>query len=164
MPHYLGLDSSTQSLTAMVIAADGDDRRVVFEHSLSFDEEFPAYGTTNGVHRGSDPREVSSSPILWADALDRMMAIVSREGGFDLATLAAISGSGQQHGSVYLNDRAARVLAALDPRQPLARQLAGIFSREASPIWMVAVCDPGCQSRTCSPDFGGTRDFAVRVR
>ena len=136
MRTYLGLDSSTQSLTAMVIAVDGDDRRVVFEHSLSFDEEFPEYGTTNGVHRGADPKEVSSSPVMWADALDRMMAIVSREGGFDLSTLAAISGSGQQHGSVYLNDRAAGVLAALDPRQPLARQLAGIFSRQQSPIWM----------------------------
>ena len=136
MRTYLGLDSSTQSLTAMVIAIDGDDRRVVFEHSLSFDQEFPEYGTTNGVHRGADPREVSSSPVMWADALDRMMAIISREGGFDLSTLAAISGSGQQHGSVYLNDRAAGVLGALDPRHPLARQLPGIFSREAAPIWM----------------------------
>jgi xylulokinase len=136
VPHYLGLDSSTQSLTAMVIAVEEDDRRVVFEHSLSFDEEFPEYGTTNGVHRGRDPREVSSSPVMWADALDRMMAIVSREGGFELSSLAAISGSAQQHGSVYLNQRAAGVLAALDRRQPLARQLAGVFSRDTSPIWM----------------------------
>ncbi|HEV3484537.1 MAG TPA: FGGY family carbohydrate kinase, partial [Vicinamibacterales bacterium] len=144
MRTYLGLDSSTQSLTALVIAVDGDDRRVVFEHSLSFDEEFPEYGTTNGVHRGADPKEVSSSPVMWADALDRMMAIVSREGGFELSTLAAISGSGQQHGSVYLNERATGVLASLDPRQPLARQLAGIFSREQSPIWMDESTTPQC--------------------
>ena len=120
----------------MVISVEEDDRRVIFEHSLSFDEEFPEYGTTNGVHRGADPREVSSSPIMWADALDRMMAILSREAGFDLSPLAAISGSGQQHGSVYLNERATGVLASLDPRQPLARQLTGIFSRDAAPIWM----------------------------
>ena len=146
MRTYLGLDSSTQSLTAMVIAVDGDDRRVVFEHSLSFDEEFPEYGTKNGVHRGADPKEVSSSPVMWADALDRMMAIVSREGGFELSSLAAISGSGQQHGSVYLNERAAGVLAGLDPRQPLARQLAGIFSREASPIWMDESTTAQCEA------------------
>jgi xylulokinase len=156
---YLGLDSSTQSLTAMVIAVDGDDRRVVFEHSFSFDEEFPEYGTTNGVHRGADPKEVSSSPVMWADALDRMMAIASREGGFDLSSLAAISGSGQQHGSVYLNDRAAGVLARLDPRQPLARQLAGIFSRDASPVWMDESTTAQCAA--IERAVGGTEALAL---
>ena len=136
MPFYLGLDCSTQSLTAMVIAVEGNDRQIVFEHSLVFDDEFPEFRTTNGVVRGQDPREVWSSPLMWAEALDRVMAIVSREGGFDLAELAAISGSGQQHGSVYLTASAAQRWAALDPRQPLTAQLNGVFSREQSPVWM----------------------------
>lgn len=136
MPFYLGLDSSTQSLTAMVIEIDGATRGVVFEHSFRFDDEFPDYGTTNGVLRGPDPREVWSSPLLWAEALDRMMAIVSREAGIDLSQLAAVSGSGQQHGSVYLNADALPRIGSLDPRQPLARQLGGIFSRERAPVWM----------------------------
>jgi xylulokinase len=123
-------------LTAIVIDVDGDDRRIAFEHTLRFDDEFPEYGTTHGVMRGADPREVWSSPLMWAEALDRLMAIVSREGGFDLAQLAAISGSGQQHGSVYLSDAAQRIWASLDPRQPLARQLAGAFTRDESPVWM----------------------------
>ncbi len=136
MPYYLGLDCSTQSLTALVVQIDGDERRIVFEHALKFDDEFPEYGTTNGVVRGADPREVWSSPLMWADALDRMMAIVSREGGFELAQLAAISGSGQQHGSAYLNESARQALRALDAKRPLARQLAGAFSREEAPVWM----------------------------
>ena len=136
MAFYLGLDSSTQSLTAIVIEVDTDARGVVFEHAFRFDDEFPDYGTTNGVFRGSDPREVWSSPLLWADALDRMMAIVSREAGIDLSQLAAISGSGQQHGSVYLNGDAIARFGSLDPRQPLARQIAGIFSRDRAPVWM----------------------------
>lgn len=145
MPIYLGLDSSTQSLTAIAIEIDGDERRVVFDHSFKFDDEFPEYGTTNGVRRGSDPREVWSSPIMWADALDRMMAIVSREGGFDLSQLVAISGSGQQHGSVYLTSAAASRWAALDARQSLARQLTGIFARDTAPVWMDESTRAQCQ-------------------
>ncbi len=146
MPYYLGFDCSTQSLTAIVVAAGGDERRVVFEHSLSFDSEFPECGTTNGVVRGTDPREVWSSPLMWADALDRMMAIVSREGGFDLSQLAAVSGSGQQHGSVYLAAAAQHAWQALDPKQPLARQLRGTFAREQSPVWMDESTRPQCDA------------------
>ncbi len=136
MPYYLGLDSSTQSLSALVIEVNGGERRIVFDHSFKFDDEFPEYGTTNGVLRGNDPLEVWSSPLMWADALDRMMAIVSREGGFDLSQLSAISGSGQQHGSVYLEPNSATRWASLDPRQPLARQLSATFTRERAPVWM----------------------------
>ena len=46
---YLGLDSSTQSLTAVVMEVEGDRRRVVFETSLDFDTELPRYGTRHGV-------------------------------------------------------------------------------------------------------------------
>ena len=38
---YLGLDSSTQSLSAIVLEVDGDRRRVAFESSIAFDETFP---------------------------------------------------------------------------------------------------------------------------
>ena len=51
MALYLGFDCSTQSLSAIVIEVDGDRRRVVFQHSLNFDRDFPVYGTTAGVRR-----------------------------------------------------------------------------------------------------------------
>src|SRR3972149_9313555 len=73
---------------------------------------------------------------MWAEPLEWMMAIVSREAGLDIGDLRAISGSGQQHGSIYVNERAASSCQALDPRRSLAKQLDGIFSRAASPIWM----------------------------
>ena len=41
MPLYLGLDSSTQSLSAIVVEVDAGVRRVVFEDSLAFDQDFP---------------------------------------------------------------------------------------------------------------------------
>ena len=44
---FLGLDSSTQSLSAVVI--DLDTRKVVYEHSLNFDQALPHHKTLNGV-------------------------------------------------------------------------------------------------------------------
>ena len=52
MALYLGLDASTQSLTALIVQIDGAARRVVFEHTLNFDRDLPEYGTTAGVRMG----------------------------------------------------------------------------------------------------------------
>ena len=134
MALYLGLDCSTQGMTAIVIHVDGKTRRVVVERSLNFDRDFPEYRTTNGVHR--DGLRVTSSPLMWADALDRIVGIVAREPEVNPREIKGVSGSGQQHGSVYLNDTAPAVLGALDPRQPLGRQLHAAFSRAESPVWM----------------------------
>ena len=136
MALYVGLDSSTQSLTATVIEAGPAARRVVFEHSVAFDRDLPAYGTTNGVLRHADPLVVTSPPLMWAEALDRMMATLASTRAFDASRIAAIAGCGQQHGTVYLNERAARALRDLDASTPLAPQLEGVFSRAESPVWM----------------------------
>ena len=104
MPLYLGLDSSTQSLTAIVIDVEGNRREVVFQSSLQFDEALPQYGTRHGVLPHDDPSIAHSPPAMWADALDIMLGRV-RSSGLDLSRLAAISGSAQQHGSVYLMRR-----------------------------------------------------------
>jgi xylulokinase len=136
MSLYLGLDCSTQSFTAIVIEVDGDDRRVVFSHALSFDHDFPEYRTTAGVWRGSDPRHVSSSPVMWAAALDRLLGIVATAPEVDPTRIRAISGSAQQHGSVYFAIDGTAALGRLDGSQPLAPQLASVFSRPASPVWM----------------------------
>ena len=62
----------------------------------------------------------TSSPLMWAEALDVMMARVATS-GLDLRQLAAVSGSAQQHGSVYLNAAWAQAVRALDASQPLVR-------------------------------------------
>jgi len=146
MPLYVGLDCSTQSLTAIVIAVDGDRRRVVFQHALSFDCDFPAYRTTNGVWRGDDPREVSAPPTLWVEALDRMMAIVAAAPDVNVSRIRAVSGSAQQHGSVYLTRRAIATWRDLDPTQSLAAQLGSTFSRSDSPVWMDESTGPQCEA------------------
>jgi xylulokinase len=130
---FLGFDSSTQSLSAIVI--DLDARKVIYEKSLNFDKALPQHKTQKGVLPNRDPLVKHSSPLLWADALDLIFAEMKRD-GVALGEILAISGSGQQHGSVYLNERAEKVLANLNPRKSLVENLNGIFSRKTSPIWM----------------------------
>lgn len=136
MSLYLGLDCSTQGLSAIVIEVDGDCRTVVFQQSLSFDRDLPEYGTTAGVVRGSGAGEVLASPVMWADALDRMMSMLARDANVDIGSIRAISGAAQQHGSVYLNRRARDAWRTLAHDKRLAPQLAGTFSRDLSPVWM----------------------------
>jgi xylulokinase len=144
---YLGLDASTQSLTAVLLDVDTDPERraVVAETSLRYDEVLPAYGTTHGVLRGDDPAVVVSPPVMWADALDRMLAELVAAWPAEMARLAAVSGSAQQHGSVYLNARAAPRLARLDPRRPLAGQLDDILARPVAPVWMDSSTGEECR-------------------
>ena len=59
-----------------------------------------------------------------------------KKDGVALGKILAISGSGQQHGSVYFNSRAGAALANLDRGKSLVENLNGIFSRKTSPIWM----------------------------
>ncbi len=148
MAIYLGFDLSTQSLTAIAIEVDGARRRVAFQHAFEFDTELPHYGTRHGILPGDDPLVATSSPLMWAEALDRMMAVIAREGGFDLRNVRAISGSAQQHGSVYLDATATATLAGLDPAQPLAQQVSGMLSRADAPIWMDASTAAQCAAIT----------------
>jgi xylulokinase len=130
---FLGLDSSTQSLSAVVI--DLDSHRVIYEKSLNFDRALPQFKTQNGVLPHPDPLVKHSSPLLWAAALDGLFAIMQKD-GVPLGEILAVSGSGQQHGSVYLNERAAARLGKLNPAKSLEENLRGVFSRVTSPIWM----------------------------
>ncbi len=128
----IGLDSSTQSLTAVVL--DAGSGQVVHQRALNFDRDFPAYGTTNGVLANADPAVVHAPPLLWVAALDRILGELKDVA--DLSQVGAIAGSAQQHGSVYLRGNFPEVLAGLKPEAPLADQLAGVFTRATAPIWM----------------------------
>lgn len=160
MPFYLGLDSSTQSLSAVVIEIDGLDRRMVLETSLGFDEALPHYGTRHGVLPDADPAVGLAPPLMWAEALDLMMGRLAGS-GVDISRIAAISGSAQQHGSVYLNAGADSVLASLDPLRPLVGQLEGTLSRPTSPIWMDSTTSEECREITAAA--GGEVQLARRT-
>ena len=158
MAIYMGLDSSTQSLTAVVIEIDGDERKVLDQRSIRFDEDLASYGCQNGVLTHSDPLVAHSNPVMWAEALDRLFAVFAGEGPFPLDKLRAIAGSGQQHGSVYFNSEAGSRLSSLDPGRELVGQLEGIFSRSTSPIWMDSSTSSECEAITAA--VGGSGELA----
>src|SRR5262249_32495902 len=113
-----------------------------------------------GVRPDADPAIAVSSPLMWADALDRMMKRLA-DSDLDLSRLAAISGAAQQHGSVYLNARATSGLAALDPGRPLARQLATMLARPVAPIWMDTSTSVECDE--IAQSAGGLAAIAQRT-
>jgi xylulokinase len=161
VPIYLGLDSSTQSVTATAVDVDDarpDRRDILFERSFRYDETLPAYGTEHGVLRSSDPRTVHAPPLMWSEALDRIMSDLARDTGVDWGRLRAVSGSAQQHGSVYVNARAGERIGSLDPSRTLADQLRDVFSRQTSPIWMDSSTTSQCAAIEAA--IGGPRALA----
>jgi xylulokinase len=152
---FLGLDSSTQSLSALVL--DLEQNRPVYEHSLSFSEAFPEYGTENGVLRGPDPQTVHADPRMWLDALDALLMQMKAD-GVPLAEIRAVSGSGQQHGSVYLNRRAAAALKEMDPARTIRENLQDCFARETAPVWMDSSTAEECAEMTAA--LGGPEAMA----
>ena len=130
---FLGFDSSTQSLSAVVI--DLDAGKVVYENSLNFDKSLPQFKTHNGVLPNRDPLVKHSNPLLWAAALDLMFATMKKD-KVALGKISAISGSGQQHGSVYFNEKITETLANLDFKKSLVENLDGTLARKTAPIWM----------------------------
>ena len=155
---FLGLDSSTQSLSAVVI--DLAARKVVYEKSLNFDRALPQYKTQNGVLPNRDPLVKHSPPLLWADTLDLIFAEMKKD-GVALGEILAISGSGQQHGSVYFNERIDAALANLNPQTTLVENLRGVFARKTSPIWMDSSTAPECAE--IRKKLGGIKYTASRT-
>jgi xylulokinase len=153
-PLFLGLDSSTQGLKASVV----DKKcRPVFEAAINFDADLPAYQTKGGVHQHPDGLTVTSPPLMWVEALDLLLARMQKD-GLPLNRIAAVSGSGQQHGSVYLKPGTAGVLKNLDPARPLAAQLADVFAVADSPIWMDSSTTRQCRERDAA--LGGAQATA----
>ncbi len=142
---FLGLDCSTQSLSALFI--DLTTHTVVFEDSLNFERELPHYKTHKGFLPSLDPENplvVHAPPLLWVEALDVLFEKMLKKGA-PLSEVLCIGGSAQQHGSVYLNETANKTLSRLNPDLPLTKQLEAIFSRETAPIWMDSSTSTECK-------------------
>jgi len=129
---FLGLDSSTQGLKASVI---DEHLKLVYERAINFDRDLPRFKTTGGVHQHADGLTVTAPAIMWVAAVDMLFAMM-RDEGAPLGDIAAVSGSGQQHGSVWLKSTARTALTTLDASKTLEDQLRSVFSIEDSPVWM----------------------------
>ena len=149
MAYSLGIDSSTQSMLAIVIDLESDF--VVCEHSLNFEDRFPHFNSPNGFFNGESQNEVYSNPLMWLEAIDLLFKELK-----DLCNLSkvkAISGAGQQHGSVYLNSNWFKVIGRLNPNELISDQIKPCLSRPHSPIWMDTSTTLECQE--IAQDLGG---------
>ncbi|XP_077160207.1 xylulose kinase isoform X1 [Paroedura picta] len=129
---FLGLDFSTQQLK--VIAID-EQLRVIHENHVNFDKELPEFRTHGGVHIHKNRLTVTSPVLMWIKALDMVLEKM-KSSGFNFSRVKALSGAGQQHGSVYWNDGANLILQNLPPDVPLHQALKSCFSVNNSPVWM----------------------------
>ncbi|MGC9451629.1 MAG: xylulokinase [Oceanipulchritudo sp.] len=143
MAQYLGIDASTQSLSALVF--DGETGKVVSQSSVNFGTDLPQYKAPQGFIPGGKDGEVHSDPLMWLDALDLCLERL-KGNGVDLAKILAVSGAGQQHGTVYLNADGLDRIQNLDTKASLSAQLAGGFSRKTSPIWMDTSTTAQCRA------------------
>ena len=138
----LGLDSSTQSLSAVIIDIDAAEK--CFEHSL----DYRADARLNQFGIGEDyilpPREEGEAeqpPLMYLASLDALFADM-REAGVALENIRCINTSGQQHGHVYLNSDAENLFGKLytpeSSDSELKTLLADVFAYPTAPIWMTA--------------------------
>ncbi|KAL7611617.1 hypothetical protein Lser_V15G08911 [Lactuca serriola] len=141
---FLGFDSSTQSLKATVLDSS---LNIVSSEIVHFDSELPHYKTKDGVYR--DPSingRIVSPTLMWVEALDLILKRLKDSKKFDFKKLAAVSGSGQQHGSVYWKKGSSKTLSSLDPKKPLVDQFGEAFSTKESPIWMDSSTTQQCKA------------------
>ena len=68
---FLGLDCSTQSLSALII--DAREGSILSEVSVNFETDLPHYQTSSGFVHGDLPGEVFSDPLMWVEALDLLL-------------------------------------------------------------------------------------------
>ncbi|KAL2915260.1 hypothetical protein HK105_205125 [Polyrhizophydium stewartii] len=150
-PLFVGVDLSTQQLKLTAVAppdSEGGPPTIAWTEAVSFDAELPQYGTRGGaVARGPC---VHAPALMWIEALDLLLAKLQRA-GFPFDTVRAVSGCGQQHGSVFWAKGAARMLGGLDPQRTLTSQLGGTAERGSalavpmSPIWMDTSTSEQCR-------------------
>lgn len=139
----LGLDISTQSLSAVVVDIDSSTK--AFEHSLDYVKDPRLNGF--GIERKDyivPPRiegEADQPPRMFFASLEAMFSDM-KDAGVSLKGIVVVNDSGQQHGHVYLNRNAGSIFAKLNEegseQSGLETLLEGCLAYGLAPIWMTA--------------------------
>ncbi|MGD9143179.1 MAG: FGGY family carbohydrate kinase [Dehalococcoidia bacterium] len=138
----LGLDLSTQGVSAVVLDVDSQTR--IFEHSLDYrkdprlsifgirEEDYILPPTTEG--------EASQPPAMFFAALDAIFTDL--KAAINPEDIVVINSSAQQHGHVYLNRQAHSIFQGLTGKtsadSDLVILLKGSLAYDRAPIWMTS--------------------------
>ncbi|CAM9333617.1 unnamed protein product [Pylaiella littoralis] len=178
-PLWLGLDLSTQSLTAAVLRGDGVggafNEPVVLE-SINYEKDLPVeqrLGSKNGMKVVG--AQVTSPVAMWLHALEALLQrLKGPEGkmasiGLDLSSVRGLSVSGQQHGTVYWAEGAGEKLDAMAADAGADAGAAGAALSDegvvGSKVETIAEVFAGCFAVADSPIWadGSTEAFASEL-
>ncbi|HRU01677.1 MAG TPA: hypothetical protein P5239_08250, partial [Victivallales bacterium] len=127
MSLVMGIDSSTQSIKAVII--DVNSREIICSEAVNFAQELGAkYNSPEAVIQHNNPLVKHSNPLMWLEGLD-ILLLRLKEKSVPLNKIKAISGCGQQHGSVYLNANFEKKISSLDTNKQLHENIAPLLSR-----------------------------------
>ncbi|KAF4982389.1 hypothetical protein FZEAL_1978 [Fusarium zealandicum] len=142
--------------TALVVDSD---LKPVGEAKVDFDADFGRkYGIKKGVHVYEETGEVIAPVAMWMESLDLVLDRLAEAMPVPLSHIRAISGSCQQHGSVFWNGHAYEILHHLDPRLPLVVQLPQALSHQWSPNWQDQSTQAECDAFDAA--LGGRQKLA----
>lgn len=140
---YLGFDLSTQQLKCLAIT---QNLEIVHSETVEFDKDLPHYGTQKGVFINNE--RIESPVAMWLEALDLVLTKY-KSANFPLDKVQAISGSCQQHGSIYWSKQAPNLLkegikngkttTLIEQLYPMA------FTRLTAPNWQDHSTGSQCQ-------------------
>jgi xylulokinase len=138
----LGLDISTQSISAVVL--DVDARAIIHEYSLDYvkDPRLNIYGIRKEdyILPPLAENEASQPAIMFFAALDAIFTDLQK--AIDISGIVAVNSSGQQHGHIYLNSKAPSAFQSLKKetsvKSGLTALLQDALAYDRSPIWMTA--------------------------
>lgn len=137
---FLSIEVSTQKLKAIVI---DNEQNILQETDVTFGEELSEFGAPDGIQMHEDGLTFTAPTAMWIKAIDVALDKL-KNSGTDFSKIVAISGAGQQHGSVYWKKGSRKLLQTLQSDKTLYSQLAECFSLPNSPIWMDASTHSQC--------------------
>jgi xylulokinase len=138
----LGLDVSTQSISAVVL--DIDSRNRVYEHSLDYcqDSRLNTFGIKQEdyILPPKTEGEASQPPEMFFASLDAIFNDL--KAALNLEDIVVVNNSSQQHGHVYLNHQANSIFHRLSEedsaQSDLVTLLKGSLAYNLAPIWMTS--------------------------
>ncbi|CAO1420038.1 unnamed protein product [Diamesa serratosioi] len=154
---YLGFDLSTQKLKVIQL---NEKCEVILQAEVKFDEDLKEFNTQGGVRSGDGKNEYYAEPVMWIKAIDIVLDRLILQGA-NLTSVVALSGSCQQHGSIYWNESGIETLQNLDLDKFLHTQLTNdCFTMAKTPIWMDSSTEKQCLELE---EAVGGRDEMVRI-
>lgn len=129
---YFGFDLSTQQLKLLVTDSN---LSLHSTYKIEFAKDLPHYNTHKGVYTNDATGEIYAPVKMWIEAWDAILKQMADD-KFPFDRVIGMSGSGQQHGSVYWAKEAEQILANLDPNSSLMDQISSnAFTLQTSPNW-----------------------------